>query len=192
MFRADFSEIIIDLDEETKIRKVVRELITSWIIISILRTSSLRVALIEYDIIDEPVIEEDMLRENKIDEAWEIFLSLTGYTAITLNTMGEFVCNTTHYLKIQPHIIVSAPKSPLFAEENWEWIRIGNIVMKKIMIVSNLTSVQESYKKNVCHHPPSFLGNFYRLFTVGTANLNDNVYVHVERTPNCPNFNLLI
>jgi len=64
------------------------------------------------------------------------------YIVITYETMKNFIALPPQKLfKIQQHIMISSPLYPPFAEKDWEWIRIGKIIMRKIMPVSRYVCI---------------------------------------------------
>ncbi|XP_071576993.1 mitochondrial amidoxime-reducing component 1-like [Temnothorax nylanderi] len=143
MHTAEMSDLTIDLNKVTsKTGKIVAELKTHWIVIRYVdcgdeaaawmneyfRKSTLRLLRAEYDIIGER--EADLITDA---EAWKLMM-LTRYTVITSESLKEYdKGGHLKFFKIQPNILISASPFPAYAEKDWDWMMIGNVILKKII-----------------------------------------------------------
>ncbi|XP_011883801.1 PREDICTED: mitochondrial amidoxime reducing component 2-like isoform X1 [Vollenhovia emeryi] len=101
-----------------------------------LRKSSLRLIRAEYEITDKSILNRnDVLILNEEDvENWD-FTALTHCVVVTQESLEMFYYSDPLAVKLRPHILISSPGYPAFAEQTWEWIKIGNVITRNLMPV---------------------------------------------------------
>lgn len=132
------------------------------------------------------------------DEAWEKFDSV--YTTLRNEGTGLYSDLATYMvmsessvyelnqkldrpgpaLQFRPNVVVSGPEP--FAEDNWEWIKIGqDVVIRNVKPYSNFREQRNPNRVQVDGKLPT-MGIYCGLYQAGNVKIGDDVYVHTARS----------
>ncbi|XP_077261269.1 mitochondrial amidoxime-reducing component 1 isoform X2 [Temnothorax americanus] len=144
----------------------------------------------EQNFIRENWTEYNMIYSTKAEEKTEAFANVTRCVLMTTSTLDklqkEVIHDDEHHL-IRPNIVVSASSIP-YSEEDWEWIKIKDIIIRVIKPVPRYlikpfalrfltVFAHELYTRNK-EEETAHLGVYCALFSPGHLQLNDDVYVY--------------
>ncbi|XP_024876937.1 mitochondrial amidoxime reducing component 2-like [Temnothorax curvispinosus] len=144
----------------------------------------------EPNFIRENWMEYNMIYSTKAEEKTEAFANVTRCVLMTTSTLDklqkDIIHNDEHHL-IRPNIVVSASSIP-YSEEDWEWIKIKNIIIRVIKPVPRylikpfalrfLTVFAHELYIRDKEEETAHLGVYCASFISGNLQLNDDVYVY--------------